>query len=119
MSKFMKLVVKEKEYLIGFSSRASVLKAEKEGFIKALNSMDEAPVEGTAKLLHFGMLEKQPKNTVAECNQILNDYIEENMSEEEGVDIGQISSFIMEQYSTFSGAPAGKKKIKGIEIVEI
>ena len=50
---------------------------------------------------------------------MLNDYIEENMSEEEGVDIGQISSFIMEQYSTFSGAPAGKKKIKEIEIVEI
>lgn len=119
MSKFMKLVVKEKEYLIGFSSRASVLKAEKEGFIKALNSMDEAPVEGTAKLLHFGMLEKQPKNTVAECNQILNDYVSENSNEEEGVDIGQISSFIMEQYTAFSGAPAGKKKIKEIEIVEI
>lgn len=110
MSKFMKLVVKEKEYLIGFSSRASVLKAEKEGFIKALNSMDEAPVEGTAKLLHFGMLEKQPKNTVAECNQILNDYIEENMSEEEGVDIGQISSFIMEQYSTFQEPQLERRK---------
>lgn len=119
MSKFMKLVVKEKEYLIGFSNRASVLKAEREGFVKALNSMDEAPVEGTAKLLHFGMLEKQPKNTVEECNQILNDYVSENSNEEEGVDIGQISSFIMGQYTAFSGAPAGKKRIKKIEIVEI
>lgn len=119
MSKFMKLEVKGKEYLIGFSNRVSVLKAEREGFIKALNSMDNAPVEGTAKLLHFGMLEKHPKNTVEECNQILNDYIEENMSDEEGVDIGQISKFVIEQYTAFSGAPAGKKKIKKIEIVEI
>lgn len=118
MSKFMKLEVKGKEYLIGFSNRASVLKAERLGFMKALKSMDDAPVEGTAKLLHFGMLEKQPKNTIEECNQILNDYIEENTTEEEGVDIGQISSFIMEQYSAFSGAPAGKKKIKEIAIVE-
>lgn len=119
MSKFMKLEVKGKEYLIGFSNRASVLKAEREGFIKALNSMDNEPVEGTAKLLHLGMLEKQPKNTIEECNQILNDYVEENTTEEEGVDIGQISRFIMGQYTAFSGAPAGKKKIKKIEIVEI
>lgn len=119
MSKFMKLEVKGKEYLIGFSNRTSVLKAERLGFMEALKSMDKAPVEGTAKLLHFGMLEKQPNNKIEECNKILNDYIEENTTEEEGVDIGQISAFIMNQYSAFSGAPAGKKKIKEIAIVEI
>lgn len=119
MSKFMKLEVKGKEYLIGFSNRASVLKAEREGFIKELDSMANAPVEGTAKLLHFGMLEKHPKNTVEECNQILNDYVEENTNDEECVDIGQISKFVIDQYKAFSGAPAGKKKIKKIEIVEI
>ena len=81
MAKMMELEVKNKKYLIGFSNRASVLKAEREGFMKVLNETDNAPVEGVAKLLRLGMLEKQPKITLSECNQILDDYIEENIKE--------------------------------------
>ena len=119
MAKMMELEVKNKKYLIGFSNRASVLKAEREGFMKVLNETDNAPVEGVAKLLRLGMLEKQPKITLSECNQILDDYIEENTNEDSGVDVGQISAFIINQYMAFSGAPNGKKKIKEIAIVEI
>lgn len=119
MSKFMKLEVKGQEYLIGFSNRTSVLKAERAGFIKVLNEMDNAPVEGVARLLQLGMLEKQPKITVTDCNKILEDYIEENTTEEEGVDVGQISAFIINQYTAFSGAPNSKKKLKEIPIVEM
>lgn len=119
MAKMMKLEVKGKEYLIGFSNRASVLKAERAGFMKVLNEMDNAPVEGVAKLLQLGMLEKQPNITVNECNKIIEDYIEENTTEKECADIGQISAFIINQYMAFSGAPNGKKKAKIIPIVEI
>lgn len=119
MSKFMELEVKGKKYYIGFSNRASVLKAEKKGFMKVLKELEDAPVEGVGKLLQLGMLEKQPDITVNECNQIIADYIEENTTDEEGVDIGQISSFIINQYTAFSGAPNGKKKLKEIPIVEI
>lgn len=119
MAKMMKLEVKGKEYLIGFSNRASVLKAERAGFMKVLNEMDNAPVEGVAKLLQLGMIEKQPKITVAECNKIIDDYIEENTTEEECADVGQISEYIMDQYMAFSGAPNGKKKAKIIPIVEV
>ncbi len=119
MSKFMKLEVKGQEYLIGFSNRASVLKAEREGFMKVLNEMDNTPVNGVAKLLRLGMLEKQSKTTLEECNKIIDDYIEENTTEEEGVDVGKISAFIIEQYMAFSGAPNSKKKLKEIPIVEM
>lgn len=119
MSKFMKLEVNGKEYLIGFSNRASVLKAEKRGFMKVLKEMDDAPVEGTAKILQLGLLEKQPDVTLRECNEILDKYIMENSDNEETVDIGSISKFIIEQYTNFSGVPDGKKKIKEIPIVEM
>lgn len=115
----MKLEVKGKEYLIGFSNRASVLKAERKGFMKVLKQMDDAPIEGVARLLQLGMLEKQPDITVDDCNNILEDYIEENTTEKEGVNVGQISAFIINQYTAFSGAPNGKKNLKTIPIVEI
>jgi len=53
MAKFMKLEVKGKEYYIGFSNRASVLKAEKKGFMKVLADLNNTPVEGTAKILQL------------------------------------------------------------------
>ena len=52
-------------------------------------------------------------------NNILEDYIEENTTEKEGVNVGQISAFIINQYTAFSGAPNGKKNLKTIPIVEI
>lgn len=119
MSKMMKLEVKGKEYLIGFSNRASVLKAEKGGLLKILKEMENAPTEATAKLVQLGMLEKQPKITVEECNQILNDYIEEHTTEEESADVGQITKYILEQFQTFSGAPNEKKKVIQLPIVEV
>lgn len=119
MKRFMKLEIDGNEYFIGFSNRTSVLKAERKGFMKALEEMDKAPVEGTAKLLMFGMLEKQPDITTEKCNKILDQYIEENTTEEEGVDVGSITNFIINEYMLFSGAPNGKKKIKEIPIVEM
>lgn len=119
MAKFMKLEVKGKEYYIGFSNRASVLKAERKGFIKVLKEFDDAPVEGTAKLLQLGLLEKQPEITLLECNQILDDYIEEHTSDREEANVGQISGFIITQYNAFSGAPNGKKKVVELPIVEV
>lgn len=119
MSKFMKLEVEGKEYFIGFSNRASVLKAERKGFMKVLKEMDDAPVEGTAKILQLGLLEKQPDITLKECNEIINKYIEENSNDEETVDIGSISNFIIGQYTNFSGVPDGKRQIKEIPIVEM
>lgn len=119
MAKFMKLEVKGKEYLIGFSNRASVLKAERKGFMKALNELENAPVEGTARMLQMGLLEKQPDITLEKCNTILDDYVEEHTSETEEANIGQITRFIYEQYSTFSGAPNGKKKTTEIPIVDM
>ena len=119
MAKFMKLGVKGKDYYIGFSNRASVLKAERKGFMKALKEFDETPVEGTAKLLQLGLLEKHPDITLTECNKILDDYIDEHISDTEEANIGQITRFIYEQYSAFSGAPNGKKKTVEIPIVEM
>lgn len=119
MAKFMELEVKGKKYYIGFSGRASVLKAERKGFMKILEDFDKSPVEGTAKLLQVGLSEKQPDITLIECNNILNDYIDEHTSDEETADVGQISGFIISQYNAFSGAPNGKKKAKVIPIVEI
>ena len=119
MSKFMKLEVKGKEYFIGFSNRASVLKAERKGFMKVLKEMEDTPVEGTAKILQLGLLEKQPDITLKECNEILDKYIADNSDDEETVDVGSISKFIIEQYTNFSGVPDGKKKVKEIPIVEM
>lgn len=119
MAKFMKLEVKGKEYYIGFSNRASVLKAERKGFMKVLRELDDTPVEATAKLLQLGLLEKQPEITLTECNKILDGYVEEHTTEEEEANVGQISKFIYEQYSAFSGAPNGKKKTQELPIVEM
>lgn len=119
MSKFMELEVDGKKHYIGFSNRASVLKAEKKGFMKILKEFDDAPVEGTAKLLQLGLLEKQPDITLVECNKILDKYIEEHTTDTEEANVGQISGYIISQYNAFSGAPNGKKKVVELPIVEI
>ena len=119
MAKFMKLEAKGKEYYIGFSNRASVLKAERKGFMEVVKKFDDAPVEGTAKLLQLGLLEKQPDITLPECNKILDAYVEEHTSDEEEANVGQISSYIITQYNAFSGAPNGKKKVAELPIVEM
>lgn len=121
MSKMMKLEVKGKEYLIGFTNRVSVLNAKKAGMEKDLQNMEKIKDtdEGVAKILRYGLMEKQPDITVEKAREILDDYIQENVTEEECVDIGQIINFINERYLDFSGLPTGKKKIKEIKIVEV
>ncbi len=120
MSKFMKLEVEGKDYLVGFSNRFSVLNAKRQGMEKTLQEMDKIKDtdEGIAKLLRYGLMEKQPEITEKQAKDILDKYIEENVNDEECVDISQIVNFINEQYLAFSGLPTGKKKVKIIEIVE-
>jgi len=117
----MKLEVEGKEYFVGFSNRTSVLNAKRNGMEKTLQEMGKIKDtdEGIAKILRYGLMEKQPGITEEEARNILEKYIEENVSDEECVDIGQIVNYINERYLAFSGLPTGNKKVKKLEIVEI
>lgn len=89
--------------------------------MKVLNHLDDAPIENSAKLLRFGLMEKQPEITEKDCEEIYNKIAEINTNKEneEEIRIGEITEFIINQYLAFSGAPTGKKKQKKLEIVEM
>ena len=119
--KMMKLEVKGKEYLIGFSNRTAVVEARRKGMEKELRAFEKSEdVDSSfAKILRFGLMEKQPEITEKEARQIIDDYIDENTTEEECVDVSKIIEFINNCYLNFSGIPTGNKKVKTIEIVEV
>lgn len=118
MSKFIELEVKKKKYLIGFSNRMSVVKAEEDGFYEALQNAEKNPVSSSAEILKAGLREKQPEMTIEDVNQLIEDITEENENSEEVILIADIVKFIVEEYMGFSGTPTGNKKTKKLKIVE-
>ena len=121
MAKFIKLELGEKSYLIGFSCRASVLKAEDAGFMETLETIDKKPVLGSAKILYYGLMEKQPEITLDDCNNILEEIAQYNIEHpNEVIRVGDITQHIMEAYYTFSATPLNQKaKAKKLEIVDL
>lgn len=121
MAKFIELEANEKKYYIGFSNRASVLNAKRNGLeetIKELGKEDADADDIYAKLLRYGLLEKQPGITLEETKDIINEYISSNVDDNYCVDIMEIMKFITEQYQAFSGLPVGTKKVRKLKIVE-
>lgn len=121
MAKFIELEANDKKYYIGFSNRASVLNAKRNGLedtIKELGKEDADADDIYAKLLRYGLLEKQPDITFEETKDIINEYISSNVDDNYCVDIMEIMKFITEQYQAFSGLPVGTKKVRKLKIVE-
>lgn len=121
MAKFIELEANDKKYYIGFSNRASVLNAKRNGLedtIKELGKEDADADDIYAKLLRYGLLEKQPDITFEETKDIINEYISNNVDDNYCVDIMEIMKFITEQYQAFSGLPVGTKKVRKLKIVE-
>lgn len=121
MAKFIKLELNEKVYYIGFSCRASVLKAEDAGFMDVIKTLEEKPVLGSAKLLQFGLMEKQPDITLEDANNIMEEIAEYNIKNpNEVIRVGDISQHILEAYYTFSATPLNQKaKAKKLEVVDL
>ena len=121
MAKFIKLELNGKEYLIGFSCRASVLKAEDEGFMETLETLDKKPVAGSAKILRYGLMEKQPELTIDDCNKILEEIAQYNIEHpNEIIRVGDITEHILGAYYTFSATPLNQKaKAKKLQIVDL
>lgn len=121
MAKFIELEANNKKYYVGFSTRASVLNAKRNGLedtIKELGTDNVDADEIFAKLLRYGLMEKQPDITLEETQKIINEYISDNVDDTYCVDIMEIMKFITEQYQAFSGLPVGTKKVKKLKIVE-
>ena len=121
MAKFIELEANGKKYYVGFSNRASVLNAKRNGLeevIKDFGTDKSDADEIFSKILRYGMLEKQPEITVEETRAIVDEYISENVDDTYCVDIMEIMKFITDQYQAFSGLPVGTKKVRKLKIVE-
>lgn len=121
MAKFIKLDLNGKEYYIGFSCRASVLKAEDDGFLDTVMLVDKKPVYASAKILHYGLMEKQPGMTLDDCNNLIEEIAQYNIEHpNEVIRLGDLNEHILEAFYTFSGTPLNQKaKAKKLEIVEM
>ena len=121
MAKFIELEANNKKYYIGFSNRASILNAKRQGLEEAINETvkENADVEELyARILRYGLLEKQPNITLDETKTIIDEYITSNVDDTYCVDLMEIMKFITEQYQAFSGLPVGTKKVKKLKIVD-
>lgn len=111
MAKAKKIEVEGKEYILAFPNRKDAENAERLGF--CLNLMETQPLIQMDKLFHSALLAKQPRITAEMAIDIREKY------QEEGGDIGDINSFLIEQYMGFFKLQNGKKKTKKAETIEI
>lgn len=111
MAKAKRIEVEGKEYILAFPTRKDAENAEIMGF--CLNLMESQPLIQMDKLFHSALLAKQPRITAEMAIDIREKY------QEEGGDIGDINSFLIEQYMGFFKFQHGKKKAKKAEIIEI
>lgn len=121
MAKFIELEANNKSYYVGFSNRASVLNAKRNGLEETIKNISKEDVDAEelyVKLLRYGLLEKQPDITIEETQKIIDEYITNNVNDTYCVDIMEIMKFITEQYQAFSGLPIGTKKVKKLKIVD-
>ena len=100
----MVIEIEEKEYKLGFKSRTGVMKAEELGL--KLSQIEEKPITVTAKLFYTGLLANQPSITEDEANRLLDKYIEE------GGEVGEFNSFLIQQIVGLQQSPNTKKKKK-------
>lgn len=111
MAQAKKIEVEGKEYLLAFPTRKDAENAERLGF--SLNLLESQPLIQMDKLFHAALLAKQPNITAEMAIEIREKF------QDEGGDIGEINSFLVEQYLGFFKFPNGKKKGKKIETIEI
>lgn len=111
MAQAKKIEVDGKEYILAFPTRKDAENAERLGF--TLNLMESQPLIQMDKLFHSALLAKQPHTTAEMAIDIREKY------QDEGGDIGDINSFLIEQYMGFFKFQNGKKKAKKAETIEI
>lgn len=111
MAKAKKIEVEGKEYILAFPTRKDAENAERIGF--CLNLMETQPLIQMDKLFHSALLAKQPRISAEMATDIREKY------QEEGGDIGDVNSFLIEQYMGFFKVQNGKKKVKKAETIEI
>jgi hypothetical protein len=110
MAQAKKIEVNGKEYILAFPTRKDAENAERLGF--CLNLMETQPLIQMDKLFHSALLAKQERITAEMAIEIREKY------QEEGGDIGEINSFLIEQYMGFFKLKDGKKTKKA-ETIEI
>jgi hypothetical protein len=111
MSKYIKIEVKGKEYLLGFGTRASVKRAEKNG-LDLFHS--KGVLTDADNIIYTSMLDKQPEMTQEEADEIITDMIEEGE-----YDYTELTAALSEQISSFFDLKKKSKKGKKIEFVEM
>ena len=111
MAKAKKIEVEGREYILAFPTRKDAENAERIGF--CLNLMETQPLTQMDKLFHSALLAKQPRISAEMATDIREKY------QEEGGDIGDVNSFLIEQYMGFFKFQNGKKKMKKAETIEI
>lgn len=111
MAKAKKIDVGGEAYILAFPTRKDAENAERLGF--CLNLMETQPLIQMDKLFHSALLAKQSRITAEMATDIREKY------QEEGGDIGEINSFLIEQYMGFFKSQVGKKNTKKAETIEI
>lgn len=111
MAKAKKIEVEGKEYILAFPTRTDAENAERLGF--CLNLLESQPLIQMDKLFHSALLAKQPRITAEMAIDIREKY------QDDGGDIGDVNSFLVEQYMGFFKSQNGKKKMKKAETIEI
>lgn len=97
----LSIEVDGKDYVFGYPTRESAIKAEDEGL--DLSKADKL-VRFADTIFYTGLLFKQEDMTREKAKEIEEKYMAE------GGDITEITSFLIKQYSAFIQSPEKKKK---------
>ena len=113
MSDFIKVVIKEKEYLLGYPNRKSVARCEEITNLK-LGKIEENLISSGDKIFWGGLLEKQPDITEEKAYELIDDLLkEDNYSYQE------IYEFLVTQIIEKTGFRQSTKKHQALQIVKM
>jgi hypothetical protein len=111
MAKAKKIEVEGKEYILAFPTREDAENAEDLGF--SLQLLESHPLKQSKKLFHAALLAKQPNTTAEMAKDLMKKF------QDDGGDLGEVNSFLIEQYAGFFTSQNGKGKTKRAETIEI
>lgn len=112
MSEYIKITVGEKEYMLGYPNRKSIVRCEEKTGLE-LGKIESKLISSFDKVFYGALLEKQPEMTFDKAEEIIDKLIEEDV-----YDYNEISEKLLSMIMVKAGLNSKAKKHQALTLIK-